>query len=1608
VILSQKKNIQTISYQHVSFISPWHRPGFRIWTRIIIMFVSLTFVFPYITWAFTPETFQNDSSTICFSDRVIKIPKKFGSIVQSFQGKGRVVIHIQDLHCHYEIQSNIAKIIDYMAGHYGLQLVTIEGASQPVNVTKLSSFPVEKVKKEVGDYFMRQGKISGAEFYAATGRHVINLEGIENPDHYREGRECVMSFLNNESQGYIWDIRETLNELKTKIYTPELRAFDAKKMAFCQGELSLFQYCRFLYKTACKSALDLSAFPQLVQYATGQSKMFSRKIDSEQLYREVDKADAYLRELLYTHADQRSLDQLYHRLNIMEKMLSIAVSNEEFAEYRAQPYLFKINTFKAFIERHDESGNLTLPPEVYQLENYLKKVETFYANADLRSQDFVRNLLAQMKQHQTQLSILITGGYHTQHILNLLRRQNISFISIKPNLSRVDVLNPYFSLLQRQRTPLEKLLAQNQNIFALEPFFAQFDNANAIIDESQLPEDIRIGYRMLEMTLKLDYIRFVQQQGVAALETLKDKYEQVMADYRADGRNIMPNFEKALSAGRTLLIPMNHSFFAVIHPAGQRSMFPGTAIQTLPLNIFEISFYDNAEWSAIAERVQGKGQRTAGQDVIRARLLQALMAAGALVNGAAILSVQVAPVWLAPFSISTNLRNLFKESEQVILRDLRNIWSRISNALAELSLSLKQSWRVVSIGLGLIILVASTGLSAETLSLALSRVGQPVSLQTKIEKNIYYTQPPDTTLQQVKKIVINRIRELGTGQVFVKLAEPGVEDIRPNVEEADQHIRQGMVTWREEGTHVIVRPKDMSAEDYTNMLANQRVEMAEALLQHLEKNDQYWIGLEGSDKKSQRLNRDEAFVGIAEGKLRCDVSEAGITLQVVGISTQDYMREVRQKRKTAADNFWNLFTDQEIELILDMSDREAAEIADFEQLGFPNTEEASAAIRRGELRYSVPQAGTVILKFAGLSPQDYYQRLREDRQRKVEEFEKRLSADQVYVDLESETEDEEYTGTHRPNVVEALAGIMSGKLDWKTGTAPGSVLVYVIEMETAEYFAQVQKEREAAAKEFESKVKAGQVFVKNAGVDETDFSGRAWPNVIEAARHIREGRLVYSIHEGIRQLGIVGKPTVYFRVLEQERKALERQLTAALAEPGVVFIEISNASEHDRQAGIWPNIFEVIRGIRSGKLIPEITDDQVRVQVVGGDSTKFIQEIRRAREKSANEFLKFFLESPREEIQRGSIQGTFAEDAEKVKAAIAPYGFANHRIESYQAIKEGRMVWSYEDHVLIRHVVGKTIIAFVEDLIVARQDAADDMIRFMLEKGLESVEVMEASAPQLASTTQTEKQKKKSIKGKKKKLTKAERKHRRLKRQKEMLSLYEAYRSIMSGLVVPRRVQNELKLEPVDLSRQELLRSVNAERKNPTVQRIADFLARDEVVKIGGIVLTRAEIIQGIALKVLQLQTDTGHVTLRVVPGIAEEDYLRELKLERESRQQILTAGSTAAPTSGVQVKKPLLHLGIAVVLAGALLDWLFLSAGINISHSWGTGLSMLLLPYFVYRLPDVAGYFKKANSSYDLNDFRKDLKKLQGICCYQKVTNQIAQDFSLASFAAVRSQCVL
>ncbi len=251
-------------------------------SKLISILILQAFIISNIAFALPKDQLANLSKQpeITTDPEKIVIPRDFGLVKSKFVGSsGRLVVHIQDAHCNYEAQSNIVKILENLIKNNNLTLVSVEGADGVVDTSWFKAFPDDEIRKEVADYFMRKGEITGPEFLSITSDYPITLFGAETRSYYIENLNAFTSSypFKNETEKYFNQIKTILNRLKTYIYNEELKMLDAEMQDYESKKIQFNDYARFLQGMAEKKKINLREYENFFRLIS--VLIYEKKID---------------------------------------------------------------------------------------------------------------------------------------------------------------------------------------------------------------------------------------------------------------------------------------------------------------------------------------------------------------------------------------------------------------------------------------------------------------------------------------------------------------------------------------------------------------------------------------------------------------------------------------------------------------------------------------------------------------------------------------------------------------------------------------------------------------------------------------------------------------------------------------------------------------------------------------------------------------------------------------------------------------------------------------------------------------------------------------------------------------------------------------------------------------------------------------------------------------------------------------------------------------------------------------------------------------------------------------------------------------------------------
>jgi preprotein translocase subunit SecA len=295
----------------------------------------------------------------------IKIPKDFGIVNARWVGTPDkassvsralpTVLILQDAHCNIEAQKNIAGIIRFIAHEFSSKKdaalsIFLEGAAGEIDVTSVKAYPRADIRNTICDYFLEEGKISGAEYAAITDDYNAFFHGVEDPALYQKNFDAFSSIIRYKGplEEEVEQIEAVLNLLKEKMYSSELKNFEKEYFAFRSEEIDFFQYAKELMKQADDLSIDLFQFPNLALFK--EVDMREGRIDFVQLETEVNSFLSILFEKLKSTNATSDIERL---TRFTAEYARGAISNAQYFTYvlkLGQTHKVNLLAFTSFYE----------------------------------------------------------------------------------------------------------------------------------------------------------------------------------------------------------------------------------------------------------------------------------------------------------------------------------------------------------------------------------------------------------------------------------------------------------------------------------------------------------------------------------------------------------------------------------------------------------------------------------------------------------------------------------------------------------------------------------------------------------------------------------------------------------------------------------------------------------------------------------------------------------------------------------------------------------------------------------------------------------------------------------------------------------------------------------------------------------------------------------------------------------------------------------------------------------------------------------------------------------------------------------------------------------
>ena len=211
---------------------------------------------------------------------------KYGKVV-SFNNNlsDTVLINIQDLHCDYFVQKNISSLIEELSKKYKIDNVYVEGGIGEIDTSFLANINPE-YKQNILDNLLKEGKLTGTEYYSAINGKVHLLKGVEDKDIYLKNIVRLDDIINSKEEisVYLSKINREIDFLKSKYLKEKNKQFDELLKQSENKTISQEKFIVELFNYAKNNNISLKSYENLEIYLSLFKYSFNDKKVQKELF----------------------------------------------------------------------------------------------------------------------------------------------------------------------------------------------------------------------------------------------------------------------------------------------------------------------------------------------------------------------------------------------------------------------------------------------------------------------------------------------------------------------------------------------------------------------------------------------------------------------------------------------------------------------------------------------------------------------------------------------------------------------------------------------------------------------------------------------------------------------------------------------------------------------------------------------------------------------------------------------------------------------------------------------------------------------------------------------------------------------------------------------------------------------------------------------------------------------------------------------------------------------------------------------------------------------------------------------------------------------------
>ena len=268
--------------------------------------------------------------------------------------------------------------------------------------------------------------------------------------------------------------RETLLDILSKrVDRSVLEKLILESVNYKMGKISQGSFSSYILDTARKAGVDVEAYKNLLRYA--DYMLIYEALDIDALKDSIQSLESGIREKIFRNDDERQLYALTRQCDILNDLFEVKLSSASLDYFKKKSGEFKPEVFKKFIQEQSARHRIGVDSalDVDAVFAGISEAMKFYESAEKRNQVILANTVRRMKAEGRNVACLVTGGFHTRGITELMKQNQMSYVVILPRFSK-KTTRPYLTLITNNQSSYKEFADSEYALIAKHEITAHF------------------------------------------------------------------------------------------------------------------------------------------------------------------------------------------------------------------------------------------------------------------------------------------------------------------------------------------------------------------------------------------------------------------------------------------------------------------------------------------------------------------------------------------------------------------------------------------------------------------------------------------------------------------------------------------------------------------------------------------------------------------------------------------------------------------------------------------------------------------------------------------------------------------------------------------------------------------------------------------------------------------------------------------------------------------------------------------------------------------------------------------------------------------------------